>query len=77
MPSHRPMDNMAAGWIRAGARSVVAEPYAGGMWGGAAWYIRKLFTTHQTMDAIFRSSPNFNNHMLSFPSARSPGFMPA
>jgi hypothetical protein len=68
------VDNMAAGWIKAGARSVIAEPYAGGMWGGAAWYIRQLFTTQQTMDAIFRSSPNFNNHVLSFASSRSPGY---
>lgn len=68
------VDNMAAGWIRAGARSVVAEPYASGMWGGAAWYIRQLFTTHQTMDQIFRTSPHANNHFLTFPSTRSPGF---
>ena len=68
------VDNMAAGWIKAGARSVVAEPYAGGMWGGAAWYINQLFTTQQTMDAIFRSSQNFNNHILNFASTRSPGY---
>jgi hypothetical protein len=68
------VDNMAAGWIKAGARSVVAEPYAGGMWGGAAWYIHQLFTTDRTMDAIFRSSPNFNNHVLSFASIRSSGY---
>jgi hypothetical protein len=68
------VDNMAAGWIKAGARSVVAEPYAGGTWGGAAWYIHQIFTTQQTMDAIFRSSPNFHNHILTFASARSPGY---
>jgi flagellar hook assembly protein FlgD len=68
------VDNMAAGWIRAGARSVIAEPHTSGLWGGAAWYIRQLFTTHQTMDQIFRSSPRSNNHFLMFPSTRSPGY---
>ena len=68
------VDNMAAGWIRAGARSVVAEPYASGLWGGASYYIRQLFTTHQTMDEMFQGSPQFNDHLLSFSSVRSPGY---
>jgi hypothetical protein len=68
------VDNMAAGWIRAGALSVVAEPYASGDWGGAAWYIRQLFTTHLTMDQIFRSSPHTYNHVLTFASSRSAGY---
>ena len=68
------VDNMAAGWIRAGAQSVVAEPYASGDWGGASWYIRQLFTTHLTMDQIFRSSPQTNDHVLTFASVRSPGY---
>ena len=67
------VDNMAAGWIRAGARSVVAEPYASGMYGGASWYIRQLFTTHKTMDEIFRSSPHSYGHEFTFASTRSPG----
>jgi hypothetical protein len=68
------VDNMAAGWIRAGAQSVVAEPYASGDWGGAAWYIRQLFTTHLTMDEIFRSSPHTYNHVFTFASTRSSGY---
>jgi hypothetical protein len=67
------VDNMAAGWIKAGAQSVVAEPYASGMWGGASWYIHQLFTTHLTMDQMFRTSPQFNNHVLAFASTRSAG----
>lgn len=68
------VDNMAAGWIKAGAQSVVAEPYASGDWGGAAWYIHQLFTTHQTMDQIYRASPQYNNHVLTFGSTRSSGY---
>ena len=68
------VDNMAAGWIMAGAQSVVAEPYASGDWGGAAWYIHQLFTTHQTMDQIYKASPQYNNHVLTFASSRSSGY---
>ncbi len=68
------VDNMAAGWIRAGARSVVAEPYASGLYGGASWYIRQIFTTSQTMDAIFRSSPHSYGHEFTFGSTRNPGY---
>ena len=68
------VDNMAAGWIAAGARAVVAEVYSQGMWGGIAWYVHQLFTTHQTVDAMWRSNPNFNDHVLGFPSVRSAGY---
>jgi flagellar hook assembly protein FlgD len=67
------VDNMAAGWIKAGARSVVAEPYASGLYGGASYYIRELFTSHQTMDQIFRDSPHSYGHEFTFPSTRSAG----
>jgi flagellar hook assembly protein FlgD len=68
------VDNMAAGWLRSGARAVIAEVYTSGMWGGAAWYVRQLFTTRQTIDQIWRANPNFNNHVLGFASSRTPGF---
>ena len=68
------VDYMAGGWIRAGARSVVAEPYASGMYGGASWYIHQLFTTHLTMDQIFRSSPHSYGHEFTFASSRSSGY---
>ncbi len=67
------VDNMAAGWIKAGARSVVAEPYASGMYGGASYYIHALFTSHQSMDQIFRDSPHSYGHEFTFPSTRSAG----
>jgi flagellar hook assembly protein FlgD len=68
------VDNMAAGWIAAGARAVIAEVYGQGLYGGAAWYVRQLFTTHRTVDSMWRADPNFNNHVISFASTRSPGY---
>jgi gliding motility-associated-like protein len=68
------VDNMAAGWLRTGARAVIAEVYGSGMWGGAAWYVRQLFTTHRTVDQIWRANPNFNNHVLRFASTRTAGY---
>ena len=68
------VDNMAAGWIAAGARAVIAEVYGQGLYGGAAWYVRQLFTTHRTVDSMWRADPNFNNHVISFASTRSSGY---
>jgi flagellar hook assembly protein FlgD len=68
------VDNMAAGWIKAGARAVVAEPYTSGMYGGASWWIRQLFTTHRAIDSAWLASPSSNGNVLSFASTRSTGF---
>ena len=68
------VDNMAAGWVAAGARAVIAEVYGQGLYGGAAWYVRQLFTTHRSIDAVWRADPNFNNHVISYASTRSSGF---
>ncbi len=62
------VDNMAAGWLKAGARAVVAEGHF-----GPAFYVRQLFTTHKTVDQIFRASPTFNDNAFSFASSRTPG----
>ena len=50
------VDNMAAGWLKAGARAVVAEAHF-----GPAWYVHQLFTTHATVDQLFHESPTFND----------------
>ncbi len=68
------VDNMGAGWIAAGARAVIAEVYGQGMYGGAAWYVRQLFSTHRSIDSMWRADPNFNNHVLSYASTRSSGY---
>jgi flagellar hook assembly protein FlgD len=62
------VDNMAAGWLSTGARAVVAEAHY-----PPAWYVRQLFTTHKTVDRIFRDSPSFNGNAFSFASTRTPG----
>jgi flagellar hook assembly protein FlgD len=62
------VDNYASGFIRAGAAAVIADGHSHN-----AHYIRSLFTTHQTIDQIWRSAPNFHNHVISFASSRSSG----
>ena len=68
------VDNMGAGWIAAGARAVIAEVYGQGLYGGAAWYVRQLFSTHRSIDSMWRADPNFNNHVISYASTRSSGY---
>ena len=68
------VDNMAAGWIGAGARAVIAEVYGEGLYGGAAWYMDQLFGPAQTIDQVWRSDPTSHANVVAFPSVRSPGF---
>jgi flagellar hook assembly protein FlgD len=63
------LDNFAAGFLKAGARAVIAEVY-----GSPDPYIVSLFTTHQTIEQIWRGAPTFNDNVFSFPSVRSPGY---
>lgn len=62
------VDNMAAGWIAAGAQAVVAEPYS-----SPAWYVDQLFTANATVDAIWRARPYAPGNINGFAAARSPG----
>jgi len=61
-------DNYAAGFLKAGASAVLADGHA-----GAERYIHDLFTTHQTLDAMFRNQSTANGNFVSFASARTPG----
>ncbi|MEO8437329.1 MAG: FlgD immunoglobulin-like domain containing protein [Chloroflexota bacterium] len=61
-------DNYAAGFLKAGASAVIADGHA-----GAESYIRALFTTHQSIESMWRSMPNRNNHFVSFASSRTTG----
>jgi flagellar hook assembly protein FlgD len=61
-------DNYAAGFLKAGASAVLAEGHA-----GAERYIRDLFTTHRTLDRMFRDQSNANGNFVSFASTRTPG----
>jgi hypothetical protein len=63
------VDGYASGFLRGGARAVIADGV-----GGLSAYIDRLFTAHTTIDALWRSVPNFHNHVISYPSSRNAGF---
>ena len=62
------IDNYGAGWLQTGARAVVADAHF-----GAAYYVNALFTTSQTIDAVWRGAPGARGNYLAFPSVRTPG----
>jgi flagellar hook assembly protein FlgD len=61
-------DNYAAGFLKAGASAVLAEGHA-----GAERYMRDLFTTHQTLEQMWRTESIANGNFVNFPSVRTPG----
>ena len=61
-------DNYAAGFFKAGASAVIADGHS-----GAERYLRDLFTTHQTIEQMWRNQSNANGHFASFSSVRTPG----
>ena len=63
------MDNFAAGFLRAGARAVIADGHS-----DPSWYVQQLFTTRRTVEDIWRSGPHPHGNVFSFASVRSPGF---
>ena len=63
------IDNYAAGFIKGGARAVIADGH-----GSLVPYIRGLFTTGQTVVNLWRTAPNYHAHETSFASSRSPGY---
>ena len=65
------VDNFGAGFLKA-ADAVIADGH-----GGPEPYIRALFTTHATIEGVWRSAPNFHDHVLSFASTRTKGARPS
>jgi hypothetical protein len=61
------VDNIGAGWLQTGARAVISEPYSN----LAGWYIQGLFTTNQTINALWQSAPNFNHNVQLWTSVRN------
>ena len=61
-------DNYAAGFLKAGAAAVIADGRT-----GAEGYLRRIFTTHQSIEDLWRAMPNQNGNVVSFPSVRTPG----
>jgi hypothetical protein len=63
-------DNYAAAFLKAGARGVIADGHISSV----AYYIRALFTSHLTLDQLWRAAPNYHAHTFAFASVRNPGF---
>jgi hypothetical protein len=63
-------DNYGVGFLKGNAEAVIADGHISSM----AYYIRALFTSHTTLDAMWRAAPNFHNHAFAFASMRSPGY---
>jgi flagellar hook assembly protein FlgD len=66
--AHQRADNYAAGFLKAGASAVIADGHA-----GAESYLRALFTTHQSLETMWRTMPDQNGNVISFASKRTPG----
>ncbi len=62
-------DNFAAGFLKANARAVIAEGHT-----DPDYYLWALFSTHQTIEEMWRAAPNFHNHVIAYPSTRSSGY---
>jgi len=64
------VDNFASGFLRAGARAVLADS-----WNAAATgMIRALFTTHQSIGAAWRSLPSRKGHEITWTPLRNPAY---
>ncbi len=66
------IDGYASGFLRGGARAVIAEGT-----NDLSYYIDSLFTSHRSIDQIWRSSPASNGHYSSWASSRNTGFTSA
>ncbi len=62
------IDNFAAGFRQAGASTVIADGN-----NNPSYYLDALFTTHQTMDQLWRADPWSAGHVFTFASVRTPG----
>jgi len=66
--AHQRLDNYAAGFLKAGASAVIADGHS-----GPESYLRSLFTTHQTIEQLWRTQPDTNGHVVTFNSSRTLG----
>jgi len=64
------VDNFAAGWIKAGARMVMADSYTSAV----TSMIKSIFTTNQTLADVWSNAPNRRGHEQRFVPVRSPQF---
>jgi hypothetical protein len=64
------VDNFASGWIKAGARAVLADSWTSGV----VYDIRSIFTTDQTIGNMWNHAPNNQGHEQPFVPQRNPQF---
>src|SRR5262249_47373454 len=64
------VDNFASGWIKAGARAVLADSWTSGV----VYDIRSIFTTDQTIGTMWNNAPNNQHHEQPFVPQRNPQF---
>ena len=62
------VDNFAAGFLAAGAGAVIADAH-----GPPAYYVRSILAGKGTIERIWRQAPGFNDHVIAYPSVRTPG----
>jgi hypothetical protein len=62
------VDNYGAGFLAGKARAVLADGHR-----GPAETIRRIFTTNQTIEQLWRSASNANGNAFSFASSRTKG----
>ncbi|HEX5823126.1 MAG TPA: FlgD immunoglobulin-like domain containing protein, partial [Candidatus Limnocylindrales bacterium] len=63
------IDNYAAGFIKGGARAVIADGHM-----GPEPYLAALFTSGRSIVDLWRSMPNYHGHVVSYASVRTPGY---
>ena len=64
------IDNFASGFIRAGARTVIADVWNSGV----IHYIRSIFTTDQSIGNMWAFSPSNHGHQMPFTPLRNPAY---
>ena len=64
------VDNFASGFIKAGARAVVAQSWTSGV----TYMIRSIFTTDQTFRSMWENAPNAQGHDQPFIPVRNPQY---
>jgi hypothetical protein len=68
--AHTRIEGYASGFLRAGARAVIAEGL-----NDISYYIDQLFATPATtVDAMWKSAPSAHDHFVSWDSSRNPGY---
>jgi flagellar hook assembly protein FlgD len=60
------VDNYGAGFLRGKARAVIADGHM-----GAAYYLRALLTTNQSVLSLWRNASNYNGNEFNFAGTRS------